>query len=341
MKTLIYIGNKLSKHGYTPTTIETLGEQLKAIIKVIAVSDQRNYFLRLLDMWKAVIKAPKGSVVLIDTYSSKAFHFAWTCGLLAKWRGVPYIPFLHGGDLLQRMDKSAFLSMYYLSNAATIVSPSGYLKSEVEERFPVSVKIIPNFIHLDKYPFEPKSYDQIKLLWVRSFHKIYNPKMAIHVLKNLHQLGYKDAILCMIGPDKDGSRIEVEALAKKLNVSHALQLTGRLSKEMWIEKSKDYNIFINTTNADNTPVSVMEAMALGFPVITTKVGGIPYLFEDRKEGIMIPKGDIKAMTNAILSLIEKPEQAQKISISAREKAASWDWKLVEEIWKQTFNDSFA
>lgn len=338
MKTLIYIGNKLSKHGYTPTTIETLGQRLKPIINVMSVSNHRNYVFRILDMWKAILMAPKNSIVLIDTYSSKAFHFAWTCGIIAKWRGIPYIPFLHGGDLPVRMDRSWFLSRRYFTKAKFIISPSGYLKSEVEKRFPVSVRIIPNFIDIDKYPYASKSYHQIKLLWVRSLHEIYNPKMAIHILKGLHHSGYKDAKLCMIGPDKDGSQLEIEALAKKLNVTHALELTGRLSKNAWIAKSKDYNIFINTTNADNTPVSVMEAMALGFPVITTNVGGIPFLFENNKEGIMVPPNNTEAMTEAIINLVEKPELANKLSLAAREKATSWDWLNVKEMWKHLFND---
>jgi glycosyltransferase involved in cell wall biosynthesis len=338
---LIYIGNKLSEHGYTPTTIETLGQRLKPIINVMSVSNHRNYAFRILDMWKAILIAPKDSIVLIDTYSSKAFHFAWTCGVMAKWRGIPYIPFLHGGDLPQRMNSSKFLCSYYFENASNIVSPSGYLMLEVEKRFSVSVKIIPNFIDLDHYPVQPKKYDQIKLLWVRSFHKIYNPKMAVQVLKSLHDRGYDNAKLCMVGPDKDGSIETVETFAKELDIVHALELTGKLNKEAWIEKSKGFNIFINTTNADNTPVSVMEAMALGFPVVTTNVGGIPFLFENNKEGIMVPPNNTEAMTEAIINLLEKPGLANKLSLAAREKATSWDWLNVKKMWKHLFNDYVA
>jgi glycosyltransferase involved in cell wall biosynthesis len=239
------------------------------------------------------------------------------------------------------MNSSRFLCSYYFENASNIVSPSGYLKLEVEKRFSVSVKIIPNFIDLDHYPAQPKKYDQIKLLWVRSFHKIYNPKMAVQVLKSLHDRGYDNAKLCMVGPDKDGSIETVETFAKELGIAQALELTGKLNKKTWIEKSKDYNIFINTTNADNTPVSVMEAMALGFPVITTNVGGIPFLFERNKEGIMVPPNNTEAMTEAIINLLEKPGLANKLSLAAREKATSWDWLNVKKMWKHLFNDYVA
>ena len=104
----------------------------------------------------------------------------------------------------------------------------------------------------------------------------------------------------MVGPDKDGSLSVVKQKATDLDVLDSIYFTGRLSKKEWISKSCDFSFFINTTNADNTPVSVMEAMALGFPVITTNVGGIPYLFINGVEGIQVPANDANAMADAII-----------------------------------------
>jgi len=154
------------------------------------------------------------------------------------------------------------------------------------------------------------------------------------VLRALHDAGHQSATLCMIGPDKDGSRAAVETLAKELQVDHALEITGRLRKAERIAKSKDYNVFINTTNFDNTPVSVMEAMALGFPVVTTKVGGIPYLFEDGKEGVMVTPNSVKSMTGAIQLLLQQPERPNAIAIAARNKAEQWDWKVIRIKWEK-------
>ena len=55
-----------------------------------------------------------------------------------------------------------------------------------------------------KYQFEERNFEEIKLLWVRSFSKIYNPELAIKVLKTLIDEGIP-ASLCMVGPDSDGS----------------------------------------------------------------------------------------------------------------------------------------
>lgn len=338
---ILYIGNKLSKHGYTPTTIETLGPKLNSLASVQTISSKKNTFRRLLEMWLAVTFAKSSNrVLLIDTYSSNAFHYAWTSALIATLKGLEYIPILHGGDFPKRMDQNTFLCKIFLTNALNVVSPSGYLKKEVEKRVNTEITIVPNFIDLDNYSFVSKSFDSIRLLWVRSFHQTYNPEMAIKVLRGLHDMGYTDTVLCMIGPDKDGSRAAVEALSRQLGVEYALEITGRLTKAEWIEKSKDYNIFINTTHFDNTPVSVMEAMALGFPVVTTKVGGIPYLFADGKEGIMTPNDDVQAMIDAILGLVNAPEDAAEMGLMARKKAEGWDWKNLKDKWIKLLSNTF-
>ena len=105
----------------------------------------------------------------------------------------------------------------------------------------------------------------------------------------------------MVGPDRDNYIKEIKSLAKKLNVK--VNFTGLLSKEEWISLSENYNIFINTANFDNMPVSVLEAMALGLPVVSTNVGGISFLLEDRKNALLVDKNDHKAMSSCIIELM--------------------------------------
>ena len=136
----------------------------------------------------------------------------------------------------------------------------------------------------------------------------------------------------MVGPDKDGSMEVVKKFAKKNGLEDSIKFTGRLKKEDWIEESKDLHIFINTTNADNTPVSVMEAMCLGLPVVSTNVGGIPFIINNSVDGLLVNRNDIEAMTEAILLLRNNPKVYSDISKNARQKAESWDWLEVEKKW---------
>jgi glycosyltransferase involved in cell wall biosynthesis len=73
------------------------------------------------------------------------------------------------------------------------------------------------------------------------------------------------------------------------------------------------------------------------PVVTTKVGGIPFLFEDGKEGIMVEKQSAEALSEAILALKNSTETVASISVAARRKAEEWDWEVVRKMWIDTLN----
>ena len=170
-----------------------------------------------------------------------------------------------------------------------------------------------------------------RLLWVRSFSSIYNPRMAIQAF-NLLKIHYPETEMCMVGPDKDGSLIECKKLAKDQKSEHKIHFTGLLTNEEWINLSINYDIFISTTNFDNTPVSLMEAMALGLPVISTNVGGIPYLIEDEVTGLLTEKDNHQEMANKVIWIINHPEKAYEIAVNARKKAEQFDWNVIKHRW---------
>jgi glycosyltransferase involved in cell wall biosynthesis len=211
------------------------------------------------------------------------------------------------------------------------VAPSGYLYEHfVKAGF--QVRLIPNYISLDLYPFKHRNQIRPRILWVRSFQKLYRPEMAIETLEKLLHT-FPDAELCMVGPDKDGSLVACEKLIAEKNLGSAVRITGKLAKEEWVALSDSYDIFLNTTSVDNTPVSVMEAMALGMVVVTSKVGGIPWLFEDGKEGIMVEDADAEKFADTCSKMVQNPESSEALSSNARQKAQSWDWKEVKAQWQ--------
>lgn len=141
-----------------------------------------------------------------------------------------------------------------------------------------------------------------------------------------------NASLCMVGPVIDNSFQEVKDLAATLEVD--IEFTGKLTKQEWIELSQDYNIFINTTNVDNTPVSVIEAMALGLPVVSTNVGGMPFLIQNKVHGLLVEKNNVDAMVEAIVTVIQSTNERVKIIKNARLLAESFDWERVKNAWKK-------
>lgn len=325
-------------HGKTPTTIETLTPLLGEIVMVKAISNKKNILIRLLDMLYGIIKyRHKVDYILIDTYSTTSFYYAFLCSRLAKFLNIEYFPFLHGGKLPERLQKSPKLSQLLFSQAKVNISPSIFLqKAFMEAGFPI--EYIPNNINIKEYPYKERCDVKADLLYVRSFSKIYNPLMAVRVLQRLKN-EFTESKLCMVGPDKgDGSFQETLTLVEKLRLSDSFEQTGRLSKKEWIGLSESYSFFINTTNFDNMPVSVVEAMALGLIVVSTNAGGLAYLIEDGVDGILVDKDDDEEMYAKIRDLLMAPEKCKLMSRNARRKAEQFDWVDVSEKWKKLFSN---
>jgi glycosyltransferase involved in cell wall biosynthesis len=331
MKNLLYIGNKLSSKNKTVTTIETLGRNLELLTyKVTYASSYKNMVFRLFDMVLVlVLNRNKIDYVLIDTYSTLNFYFAFVISQLCRLFKLKYIPILHGGNLPSRLSKSPKLSRSIFKYAFKNIAPSNYTKISFEALGYNNIQVIPNTIEIEKYPVIEKEYNSIELLWVRSFSKLYHPKLAVSILKILKDKGYKTS-LCMVGPDNDGSLLETKAFATELDLE--VRFTGKLTKSEWIELSKESNYFINTTNFDNMPVSVIEAMALGFPIVSTNVGGLPNLIDQNKNGVLVNPNSEDEFASAILDLHHNKEKRDLLIKKAREKSESFDWQIVKSLW---------
>lgn len=330
-KKLLYIGNRLVRHGLPPTSADILPARFEELgFEVIVASDKRNKPLRLLDMLFTVFKNRKDAdYILIDTYSTLNFYYAVAVAALARFYSILYIPILHGGNLPERLSKSKRISEKLFQQAKINIAPSAYLKNDFKNAGFLNVIHIPNFLEIESYPFLERRNISYKLLWVRSFDEIYNPKLALKIVEILLKKG-KDVSLCMVGPEKDGSLAACKKIVQAKNLP--VTFTGILKKEEWISLSRNFDIFINTTNFDNMPVSVMEAMALGIPVISTNVGGLPFLIEHRKTGILLPPNDEQAFVKAIGSLIQDSSQVLSMTKEARKKILTKDWSRVKNLW---------
>ena len=323
--------------GANPTGIDTLGLLLEGEgYRLTYASGFKHPLWRLLHMMFRTAFVRKVDFVLIDTYSTTNFWYAYWVSQLCRLRKLKYVPILHGGNLPKRWQTHPKSCQRIFYKAYCNVSPSAYLKEIFAKKGCPNLVVIPNPIEIQQYNFKERSTIQPKLLWVRAFAEIYNPLMAIRVLAQLVQ-DYPEASLCMVGPDKDGSLEKAKALAKNLKVN--VRFTGQLSKKEWVRLASEYDFFLNTTHFDNLPVSVIEAMSLGLAVISTRVGGIPFLIEDNQEGILVGDNELEEMGKAIQFLLKNPSKHLEITKKARNKADLFQWEQLKEKWAVIFNSS--
>lgn len=335
---ILYVGNKLIEHGFTPTGIDTLSMKLlEEGYKVKCVSNKRNIYLRFIDILLSIIRYRKEtSFLLIDTYSTLNFYYALAAAILAKFLKIPYAPILRGGNLPEKIKSSKKLCDIIFCNSYVNIAPSNYLFKSLSD-VGYKVMLIPNNIEIELYDYKKRESFAPRLLYVRSFHKIYNPKMAVYVFERILKK-YPDAELYMVGPEKDGSQKITMALAKELGIFDKIKFPGRLPKDEIRAMAKDFDIFINTTDFDNTPVSVIEAMALGLPVVSTNVGGVPFIIENEVNGILVQPNNVDDFTAAIESILDNPNLGKNLATNARKSVEIFGWDVVKNNWRDLLKE---
>jgi len=167
-------------------------------------------------------------------------------------------------------------------------------------------------------------------------HAIYNPCLAARAVAELVG-GYPTLELSVFGPDKgDGSMARLRAEIARLGLDGRVRIEGGVKKAEVPAAMSRGDIFLNTSDIDNTPVSVVEAMACGLCVVSTNVGGMPYLIEHGETGLLVPPGEPHAMATAISRVLEDRRLAARMSTRARAKVEHFDWGRVLPEWEQLF-----
>jgi glycosyltransferase involved in cell wall biosynthesis len=334
------VGNFVSRWDPYRGVCEDLAERLAGRGWAVVTASSRPAKLpRLLDMvgtaWR---RRHDYDVAQVDVFSGPAFLWAEAvCWTLRRAR-KPYVLTLHGGTLPRFARRWPGRVRRLLRSAAIVTTPSRYML-EAMTPYRADFVLLPNPLDLPAYPFRERAAPRPRLIWLRAFHETYNPAMAAQVVALLRP-DFPDVTLTMIGPDKgDGSRERVARVAAELGVADRVTLgTGVPKGEVPAQLSGGGDIFLNTTNVDNTPVSVLEALACGLCVVSTNVGGIPYLLEDQVDALLVPPADPEAMAVAVRRLLTEPGLAARLSANARRKAEERDWGILVQKWDCLLGD---
>lgn len=331
---VLLIGNFLSASVGNRGVCEDLAERLRAAgWGVLTASSRRGRAARLADMLATIWTRRRDyDAANLDVYSGLAFAWAEAAAWALRRVGKPYALTLHGGALPEFARRWPRRTRRLLESAAAVTAPSGYLTERLRPYRP-GLRLIPNALDLARYPFRQRTEAAPRLVWVRAFHEIYDPTLAIRTLALLRERW--DARLDMIGPDKrDGSLERARAAAVQLGVAGAVEFPGAVPKTAVPERIDRGDIFLNTTTIDNTPVSVLEAMACGACIVSTRVGGIPHLLRDGQEALLVEPRDPPAMAQAVGRILGDAALSARLSRAARAKAESFDWSAILPQWSQ-------
>ena len=331
---LLLVGNFLSASGGSRGVSEELAGRLRtAGWTVRTASHRRAKVARIAEMLLAVAdREHAGETVHVDIFSGNAFVWGAMSVALARLMRRRLVLTLRGGSLPEFAQRWPTAVRCVLRGGEIVTVPSDFLRRRMKP-YRSDLRLLPNPIDVRAYPFRVRETPEPRLVWLRAFDETYNPSLAPRVLAELVP-DFPNASLTMIGPDKgDGSLARAQACARDLGVESRIRFMGGVAKGAVGEHLSLGDIFLNTTNVDNAPVSVLEALACGLGVVSTDVGGVPDLLADSEDGLLVPPNDAHAMAAAVRRLLTQPGLAARFSRNGRRKSEAFDWALILPRWE--------
>lgn len=286
---------------------------------------------RLFDTIRSIVSwRNRIDLIIHSVFSGRGFLNTVIVSRLCMQFHIPIVFALHGGALPTFATKHEGWVRRTFNLADAFVAPSNYLANFFGD-WGYPVHVIPNVLEMAHYPFCVRSIIKPNLIWMRSFHYLYHPEMAVEVMQIVKQ-SYPEVKLTMAGSDK-GLLQPVKKLAVKKGVNHNINFAGFLDMPGKQRQFAQNDIYLNTNRVDNMPVSVVEAAAFGLPIVATRVGGIPHLLEHEQTGLLVEDANVEEMATAVIRLLNEPELVLRLSQNGRDLAEESSKENVLQKWR--------
>ncbi len=267
-------------------------------------------------------------VIHVFSASYVSFVLAPTPAILvAKLYGKRVVLNYHSGeaeDHLRRWRRTAIPTIRLVDEVAV---PSGYLV-EVFARFGLGARSIYNFVDTSRFRFRTRRPLRPVFFSNRNLEPLYNVGCTLRAFRIIQQR-FPEATLTVAG---DGSqRGELEQLARELDL-RGTTFIGRVEQSRMHELYECADIYLNSSDIDNMPISLIESYAAGLPVVTTDAGGIPHMLTHEQTGLMVRRGDHEALAACAIRLLEDDALAKRITSNALAACRGYSWEAVREEW---------
>jgi glycosyltransferase involved in cell wall biosynthesis len=259
------------------------------------------------------------------------FPTGWLCYRSAN--KLPYIISLRGSDV---PGKHARLKLDYKilgpvfgaiwKKAAALVAPSRGLKNRALKFLPsVAIDVIPNGVELDRFgPAETSKRSGIlKLVTVGRLSVTKRVGMLIDVVEILHKEGCKVHFTIVGGGQM---RQQLRQIVLERDLSDIIEITGRINAENIPQLYRKNDIFVSASMQEGMSNAMLEAMASGLPIITTRCEGTEELIADN--GLVVEQANAEEIAKAVRKLVDDRQARKQMSIAARRQAEKFGWHKV-------------
>ncbi|RFC33378.1 MAG: Glycosyltransferase involved in cell wall bisynthesis [Candidatus Nitrotoga sp. SPKER] len=279
----------------------------------------------LFHLWHA---AGRVDLFHIMANSGWSWHlFAAPAVWIAKLRGKAVLVNYRGGEADDFFIRAFAWVKPTLKRINIIIVPSGFLEKIFASRDFIT-RIVPNIIDLSRFipnHSRKRNLSAPHIVVARNLEPLYDNTTALKAF-HIVRVTIPDAHLTIAGSGPE--RAKLEAMAKELGVADAVVFAGQIDNEHMPVLYREADIALNPSLADNMPISILEALASGVPVVSTDVGGIPFLVKDEKTALLVPPGNPEKMAEAVLRVLHDESLREHMIKDGLDHAHRFAWKSV-------------
>jgi colanic acid/amylovoran biosynthesis glycosyltransferase len=293
--------------GYEPWNLKRLVWRLMYLIEAFVVADQ----------------ARRNSVEHLHAHFGGAPSFvAWFASILLG--DVPWSFTVHGPH--DFFDEGPNQLQAKVGAASFTVAISDYCRSQLLRIAASSeaagrIKIVRCGIDLSRFAFRPRARDAethaqspFRVVMVARLAAEKGQFVLLDALAELRQRGY-NVVVDLVGSGPARAELERQVLDRR--IGEYVTFHGAQAPAMVVALLQSADVFCLPSFAEGLPVSIMEAMAIGIPVIATAINGTPELVEHGRTGQLVIAGRSHDVAEAVQALLKNPESATNMIVAAR------------------------
>ena len=224
-----------------------------------------------------------------------------------------------GGEAERFLARHGRVATFFIRRAHVLTVPSAFLARIFASHGLPSVEI-PNITDLERFRFRRRTPLAPRLLVNRNFEPLYNVSLALDAFAQVSRQR-PDATLTIVGSGPLENTLRRHSTRLGLR---GVTFRGAVDNAEMPALCDAHDIYVNPTNVDNMPISILESLAAGMPVVSTDAGGIPDLVANREDCLLVPRCDPDAMAAAVLSLLDDPALAARLAEMGVRKARTWE-----------------
>jgi L-malate glycosyltransferase len=248
--------------------------------------------------------------------------------LAARGHHLPFITTLHGTDItLVGLDRSYLpITKFGIEESDGVTSISSHLRDRTREAFGITreIEVVRNFVNCDVYVRDPELVAAMRpryaapgerlLVHLSNFRPVKRIQDVVKVFARVAAAVPARLLLIGDGPD----RSVAEYLAREHHVQDRIHFIGKQDNVHELLPLGD--LMVMPSEMESFGLAALEGMACSVPAIATRVGGVPELIEDGRNGMLFAVGDVEGMSDAAIALLRDEPRLEAMSRAGRKTA---------------------